>query len=62
MFKKETIFYTLTREGYTKRFTNRITAKIAYRKMKEQYPDTVLTKTIIRATEMTFDDKSECWL
>ena len=60
--KTEKIIYTVAREGYEKQFDNRITAKLAYRKIKEEYPETVLRKTITRVETLEFDDNSECWL
>ena len=60
--KTEKIIYTVAREGYAEHFDNRITAKLAYRRAKEEYPETVLRKTITRVETLVFDDKSECWL
>ena len=60
--KTEKIIYTVVREGYEKQFDHRITAKLAYRKIKEEYPETVLRKTITRVETLEFDDNSECWL
>ena len=60
--KTEKIIYTVAREGYEEQFDNRITAKFVYRKMKEEYPETVLRKTITRVETLEFDDNSECWL
>ena len=60
--KTETIVYTVAREGHAKTFDNRITAKVVYRQWKEEYPETVLRKTIVTVQTLEFDDKSECWL
>lgn len=60
--KTETIIYTVAREGYAEQFDNRITAKLVYRQWKEEYPETVLRKTITRIETLEFDDNSECWL
>ena len=60
--KTEKITYTVAREGYEEQFDNRITAKLVYRRMKEEYPETVLRKTITRVEILEFDDNSECWL
>ena len=59
--KTETIIYTVERKGHTETFNNRITAKVVYRKMKEEYPETVLRKTIVTVQTLEFEDKSECW-
>lgn len=60
--KTEKIIYTVAREGYEEQFDNRITAKLVYRKWKEEYPETVLLKIIARVETLVFDDNSECWL
>lgn len=62
--KTEKITYTVAREGYEAQFSNRIAAKFVYRRMKEEYPETVLRKTITRVEtlEFEFNDNSECWL
>jgi hypothetical protein len=60
--KTEKIVYTVAREGYAEQFDNRITAKRIYRKWKEEYPETILRKTITRVETLEFDDNSECWL
>ena len=60
--KTENIIYTVAREGYAEQFDNRITAKLVYRRWKEEYPETVLRKTITKVETLIFDDKIECWL
>ena len=60
--KTEKIIYTVAREGYSEQFKNRIVAKVVYKKMKKEYPETVLLKIIARVETLQFDDNSECWL
>lgn len=60
--KTEKITYTVAREGYAEQFDDRNTAKLIYKQWKEEYPETVLRKTITTVEKLWFDDKSECWL
>lgn len=60
--KTENIMYTVAREGYSRRFKNRDTAKVVYKKWKAEFPETVLRKTITRVDTLVFDENSECWL
>lgn len=58
----EKIIFTVVREGYIEQFDNRDTAKLVYKQMKEEHPETVLLKTVTKVEVLVYNEKIECWL
>lgn len=60
--KKTKITYTVAREGHEEIFDDKTTAKLVYQKTKEDYPETVLRKTIETIEVLEYHENSGCWL